>query len=211
MKRLGMIISAAWLFAASVFAQTAGTAKSKNLIVYFTLYGNQKTVQTDADSSASRTTYNGKVRGNTEVIAQMIQELAGGDMVSLKMKNAYPDSYDDVVSMERIEQRNQTHVPVTTKTDVSGYQNIFIGFPTWWYDVPMAVNSWLDSVDLTGKNVYVFCTSGGSGLLRTISTIQKQEPNAKVSKTGFAVYYTDVTGAKKDVQSWLLKNGIIKS
>ena len=207
MKKLIALVFAA-LCAACLFAQTDGTAKSKNLIVYFTLYGNQKTVQTDADSSASRTTYNGRVRGNTEVIAQMIQELAGGDMVSLKMKNAYPDSYDDVVSMEKEEQRKQTQVPITTKTDVSGYENIFIGFPTWWYDVPMAVNTWLNSVDLSGKNVYVFCTSGGSGLLRTISTIQKAEPKAAVSKTGFAVYYTNVTGAKKDVQAWLKKNNI---
>lgn len=207
MKKLIALVFAA-LCAACLFAQTDGTAKSKNLIVYFTLYGNQKTVQTDADSSASRTTYNGKVRGNTEVIAQMIQELAGGDMVSLKMKNAYPDSYDDVVSMEKEEQRKQTQVPITTKTDVSGYENIFIGFPTWWYDVPMAVNTWLNSVDLSGKNVYVFCTSGGSGLLRTISTIQKAEPKATVSKTGFAVYYTNVTGAKKDMQAWLKKNNI---
>ena len=207
MKKLIVLVFAA-LCAACLFAQTNGTAKSKNLIVYFTLYGNQKTVQTDADSSASRTTYNGKVRGNTEVIAQMIQELAGGDMVSLKMKNAYPDSYDDVVSMEKEEQRKQTQVPITTKTDVSGYETIFIGFPTWWYDVPMAVNTWLNSVDLSGKNVYVFCTSGGSGLLRTISTIQKAEPKATVSKTGFAVYYTNVTGAKKDVQAWLKKNNI---
>ena len=207
MKKLFVLVSAV-LCAACLTAQTAGTAKSKNLIVYFTLYGNQKTIQTDADSSASRTTYNGRVRGNTEVIAQMIQELAGGDMVSLKMKDAYPDSYDDVVSMEKEEQRKQTHVPITTKTDVSGYKNIFIGFPTWWYDVPMAVNTWLDGVDLSGKNVYVFCTSGGSGLLRTISTIQKAEPKAIVSKTGFAVYYTNVTGAKKDVQAWLKKNNI---
>jgi hypothetical protein len=65
------------------------------------------------------------VRGNTEVIAQMIQELAGGDMVSLKMKDAYPDSYDEVVSMEKEEQRKQTHVPITTKTDVSGYEEYF--------------------------------------------------------------------------------------
>ena len=64
------------------------------------------------------------------------------------------------------------------------------------------------SVDLSGKNVYVFCTSGGSGLLRTISTIQKAEPKATVSKTGFAVYYTNVTGAKKDMQAWLKKNNI---
>ena len=208
MKKLFALVFAA-LCAACLFAQTAGTAKSKNLIVYFTLYGNQKTVQTDADSSASRTTYNGRVRGNTEVIAQMIKELAGGDMVSLKMKDAYPDSYDEVVSMEKEEQRKQTHVPITTKTDVRGYENIFIGFPTWWYDVPMAVNTWLDGVDLSGKNVYVFCTSGGSGLLRTISTIQKAEPKATVSKSGFAVYYTNVVDAKKDVRTWLAKNGII--
>src|SRR5574344_865633 len=99
----------------------AQTSQSKKLIMYFSLYGNQKTVQTDADTSASRTIYGGKVCGNTEIVAKMIQETVGGDIVEIKMQNPYPDSYDDVVNMEKVEQRKQTHVSIITKTDVSGY------------------------------------------------------------------------------------------
>ena len=44
---------------------------------------------------------------------------------------------------------------------------IFVGFPIWWYVAPTVVNTFLESLDLTGKTVVPFATSGGSGMGKT--------------------------------------------
>lgn len=208
MKKIIMLIAAIGLIiglTSPAFAQN--TVNGKNLIVFFSLYGNQKSVQTDADSSASRTIYNGKVAGNTEIIAQMIQEEVGGDMVLLQTVNKFSNEYKTVIE-EGKHNKNTKFKETTNKIDLSGYENIFIGFPAWWYDMPDPLFDFLDKHDLSGKKVYVFATSGGSGLMRSISGIQKLEPNADVNKTGFHVFYTRIAGAKEDVKAWLKKVGV---
>ena len=73
----------------------------------------------------------------------------------------------------------------STLTNLADYQNIIIGTPVWWYTVPMPVYSFLDTYDLSGKNVMVFTTHEGSGLADAISVIRQQEPQAKVNSSGF--------------------------
>ncbi|MBR6200698.1 MAG: hypothetical protein IKQ61_10620 [Spirochaetales bacterium] len=187
---------------AAAFAQNA----NKNLIVYFSLYGNQKTTLTDAVTEASRMMYNGKLCGNTEVIAKMIQEEVGGDVVLIETQNKFSDGYNAVLE-EGKHTKNTKYKATTTKVDMSKYDNVFIGFPAWWYDMPDPIFDFLDKHDLSGKNVYVFATSGGSGLMRSVSEIQAAEPKASVHKSGFHVYYTGTARAKADVSKWLKNVG----
>ena len=189
-----------------LFAQSG-----KNLIVYFSLYKNQKAVETDANSGASRTLYGSKVAGNTEIIALMIQEEIGGDVVLLQTKNKFSNdggNYDSGYYDEAKHSKNSKFKEITNKIDVSRYDTVFIGFPAWWYDMPDPTFDFLDKVDLSGKNVYVFCTHGGSGLMRSIAEIQKAEPNANVNKTGLAVSGGRVASAKNEVSAWLKKTGL---
>ncbi len=51
--------------------------------------------------------------------------------------------------------------------DLSQYTDIVIGYPAWWYTCPMIVLRFLEQYDLTGKNVYLFNTHGGSGPVGT--------------------------------------------
>ncbi len=187
--------------AGAAFAQNQG----RNLIVYFTLHGNQTQVMTDANSSASRTIYDGKLGGNTEIIGRMIQEKVGGDMVLIETVEKFSTEYNTVVE-EGKHTKGSKYKAIKTKVDLSKYDNVFLGFPNWWYDMPDPIFDFLEKHDLSGKNIYVFSTSGGSGLMRSISQIQKAQPNATVCKNGFHVYYTRVAGAKKDVDAWLDKN-----
>ena len=136
----------------------------------------------------------------------MIQEEIGGDLVLLETKNKFSDDYKGVIE-EGKHNKNTKFKETTNKVDLSSYENVFIGFPAWWYDMPDPLFDFLEKHDLSGKNVYVFETHGGSGLMRTISEIQKLEPKANVNKNGFDVYYTGVAKAKKDVSAWLKKVG----
>ena len=96
----------------------------------------------------------------------------------------------------------------TTKIDASAYDAVFIGYPIWWYDLPDPLADFLEKNDLGGKTVYVFCTHGGSRLLRTIDAIQKAQPNAKVNRTGFDVRDSRAGSAKADVSAWLKEVGV---
>ena len=174
MKRLIALVATLALGALS-FAQNA--AGGKNLIVYFSVYGNQKSVLTDADSSASRTLYKGATVGNTEAVARMIQEEAGGDLVRIETVSRFSDDVNKVYD-EGKHTKNTKFKATKNKIDLSKYDTVFIGFPAWWYDMPDPIFDFLDKHDLSGKQVYVFATSGGSGLMRSISEIQKAEPKA---------------------------------
>ena len=205
-KIITLLVTLAVLLSTASVAPLSAQGSGKNLIVYFSLYGTQQSVLTDADSSASRTVYGGKVRGNTEIIAQMIQDEVGGDMVLLETENKFSNGYNGVLE-EGKHTKNTKFKATKNKIDLSKYDTVFIGFPAWWYDMPDPIFDFLDKHDLSGKQVYVFATSGGSGLMRSISENQKADPKATVSKTGFHVYYTGAANAKADVASWLKKVG----
>ena len=51
--------------------------------------------------------------------------------------------------------------------DAAAYDTIYVGFPIWWYVAPTIVNTFLESLDLSGKTVVPFATSGGSGMGKT--------------------------------------------
>ncbi|HBG66567.1 MAG TPA: hypothetical protein DDW78_08875 [Treponema sp.] len=128
------IITLAAAFAALLWAGSSSALSAqgsgKNLIVYFSLYGNQKSVLTDADSGASRTLYEGKVRGNTEIIARMIQESVGGDLVLLETENKFSDGYNAVIE-EGKHSKSTKFKATKNKIDLSQYDAVFIGFPAW--------------------------------------------------------------------------------
>ena len=63
--------------------------------------------------------------------------------------------------------------------DMSVYDEVFVGFPIWWYVAPTIINTFLESYDLTGKTVIPFATSGSSGMGRTNEAL---EPSCKGAK-----------------------------
>ena len=89
------------------------------------------------------------------------------------------------------------------------YQTVIIGFPIWWGDMPMALYSFLDEYDLSGKTVLPFCTHGGSGLSGTDKNIQQEEKDAKVTD-GLAISDSSLDDAGADIDKWLKDNGVMK-
>lgn len=67
-----------------------------------------------------------------------------------------------------------------TKVDIAAYDEIHIGFPIWWYTAPTIVLTFLESYDFTGKTIYPFATSGGSGFGKTNEVLAKSAPGADV-------------------------------
>ena len=92
----------------------------------------------------------------------------------------------------------------TTVANLDDYDRIFLGFPNWYYDMPMAVYAFLEEYDLSGKTIIPFVTSGGSGFSKAVSAIQSIQPNAEVLADGYKVTHSKVDGVTlADIQEWL--------
>lgn len=72
--------------------------------------------------------------------------------------------------------------PIKESVDVSDYDIVAIGFPVWWYTAPTIINTFIESVDLTGKTIKAFCTSGGSGIDKCVNDLQNEYPELNFAK-----------------------------
>lgn len=186
--------------------QNAASAQggSNMLVAYFTYAENADLPEdVDASSSASIQTWNDEMTGNTGVVAHMISEATGADLFSIQTVEKYPDSYDATVDQGQEEQSEDARPELATHIEnLDSYDTIFLGFPNWWGDMPMAMYSFLDEYDLSGKTIVPFVTSGGSGFSGSISEIESMESGADVQE-GLDLSDSGAMDAQNDVNEWL--------
>jgi flavodoxin len=121
----------------------------------------------------------------------------GGRIVNLPIGNTEVVAKKELNNNARPELSN--HVQ-----NMDSYNVIFLGYPNWWGTMPMAVFTFLEEYDFSGKNIIPFCTHEGSGLGHSESDIKKLCPNANVQK-GLSIRGGSVKGAKNDISRWLQK------
>lgn len=175
----------------------------KVLIAYFSRVGNFQD-NVDAVASASVQVVDGQHEGNTKIIADMIEEETGGDLFFIEMEDKYQtDDYDGFVDSAQSEGSQGVRPTLASHVeDMESYDTIYLGFPNWWFDMPMAVYSFLEEYDLSGKTIIPFCTSGGSGFSDAIAAIEEAQPQANVAE-GLHIYQDDVPSAGDEVREWL--------
>lgn len=124
--------------------------------------------------------------GVTKNIAEKIANENGYDLFEIKPEEPYTQAdldYMDKNSRSTIEMNDKSFRPPIVETcDVDEYDVIVIGFPVWWYTVPTIINTFIESVDLSGKIIKAFCTSGGTGIDGCVSDLQKTYPELNFSK-----------------------------
>ena len=171
------------------------------LIAYFTAAENSGV---DAVASASYTTLDGEAVGRVQALAERIQQNVGGDLFSIRTSVVYPADGGELIDYAAQEQEENARPELTTHIEnLDGYDTIFIGYPNWWAGLPMAVYSFFDEYDFSGKTIIPFNVHNGSRFSRTIQTIQELEPDATVLEDGFTVSEQTVAEAAEDVAAWL--------
>lgn len=182
-------------------ADPAASGSSRPLIVYFTVDEN---TEPDAISSASVVTIDGEEKGRVRAVADMIAAETDGDLFSLTTTTTYPADGRAVIEQAAEEQDENARPELTAQIEnLNDYDTVFVGFPTWWYDMPMALYSFFDEYDLSGKTVIPFNTHNGSRFSGTIDTIRELEPGANVVTDGFTVSENNVADAASEVTAWL--------
>lgn len=185
-------------------AEAAGSAGNGIVIAYFTAGENS---DVDAVSSASVTTVNGEAKGRLRAVADMIQEGTGGELFSIQTAVDYPGNGEELIDYAAEEQDQDARPELISHIEnLDDYETIFVGFPTWWYDMPQALYSFFDEYDFSGKTIIPFNVHNGSRFSGTIDTIKELEPEAEVIEDGFTVSESNVAEAQNDVMDWL--NGL---
>ncbi|MBQ9468486.1 MAG: NAD(P)H-dependent oxidoreductase [Clostridia bacterium] len=153
--------------------------------------------------------------GHLDSMAHWIADETGGDIIRVLAKDEYPESYNDTANRAKKEKddgvRPAINVSLTTE-QMEKYDTVFIGFPVWWYDLPMTMWTFLESVDLSGKTVIPFFShEGSSDGASSLSTIKTLAKGADV-KTGDAISIrgSKVADSEKDVRDWVKGLGYSK-
>lgn len=176
------------------------------LIAYFSRVGNTDFPEdVDAVSSASLLRKDGALYGNTQYVAALIQQATGGDLFLIETEEKYPADYDETDQLGGKENRERSRPALASHVDdIAGYDMIYLGYPNWYYDMPMAVYAFLEEYDLSGKTIIPFVTSGGGGFSKSISEIQSLQPNAEVLTEGYKVTHSKVDDVTlEDIEQWL--------
>lgn len=120
-------------------------------------------------------------KGNTQIVAELIGSQTGGTLFKIQTKNPYPEDYQKCTEVAKKEKESNARPELTDRVDnIDEYDVIFLGYPIWWNDMPMAVYTFLKSYDFSGKTIIPFCTHEGSGLADTKNSISDTCSNAKV-------------------------------
>ncbi len=120
--------------------------------------------------------------GHTKSIAEFIAHEINAPVHEIITEKKYPSTYVMTILESRKEFKHSEYPALVSEPvpNFADYQRIILGFPVWFFTCPMAVASWLKLYDFTGKEIYPFCTSGGSSCTKATAKIRELCPGANV-------------------------------
>ena len=145
---------------------------------------------------------------NTEALAGMIQSETGGELFEIAPAEAYTADYDTLLDIARDGQSSGARPALANTVDNwEDYDVVFVGFPNWWSDAPMAVYTFLEAYDFTGKTLIPFNTSASGGFGRSLSGIGESAAGAAILE-GLALTEGELGDVQSEVSSWLAGLGL---
>lgn len=198
MKTIAFIIGALLaVFSPATYAQnnktTENMEKKKVLVAFFSRAGENYNV--------------GRIeKGNTHIVAEMIARKTDGDLFHIVTEKPYPAEYMPCVEQAKQEKESGARPGIKGDAKVEDYDVIYLGYPNWWGDMPMAVYTFIEKHNWRGKTVIPFCTHEGSGLSGTEEKIRRACQGATVGK-GLAIKGSVAQNsrdkAEQSVNNWL--------
>lgn len=178
--------------------------ESNILIAYFS-WADNAVIDGEVDVVASPSVTS---PGNVQQLAGWVQEETGGALFSIQVTEPYSSDWDECLERANGERAENARPELTASVEnMESYDTIFLGYPNWWYGAPMAVLSFLEDYDFSGKQVYLFCSHGTGGLANSVEDIRASMPGANISENIFDVYEENAASSQEDIQSWLTELG----
>ncbi|MBQ9303000.1 flavodoxin [Butyrivibrio sp.] len=183
-------------------SEDADKDSNDTLVIYFSANN-----LNDVDAVSSATPMVGE-ESAVEWMANIIHDEVGGNLVQIVPSEDYPLEYDATADLAKTEADSDAR-PTFNNLDIdpTSYSRVFIGYPIWWYRMPMIMETFFDTYDFDGVTIIPFNTHLGSRNGGTYDMIRDREPGATVLE-GIPVSGSDVgkDSSKEDILKWL--NGL---
>lgn len=190
---------------ASSTEQPSNAQESGVLVAYFS-WADNAVIDGEVDAVASPSV---TAPGNVQQLAQWVSERTGGDLFSIQVTEPYSSDWDACLERANQERAEDARPELTASVEqLERYDTVFLGYPNWWYGVPMALLSFLEENDLSDKQVYLFCSHGTGGLASSVEQIDEALPDSTaLSENVFDVYEEDAASSQQDILAWLEELG----
>ena len=146
--------------------------------------------------------------GNTEIVCNLMKDMIDADVFKIEMKYPYSPVYMTCIEEAKQHLRENARPELVAYPDsIDGYDTILLAFPNYWGTIPMAVATFLEKYDFTGKTILPLCTNEGSGMGSSERTIRQCAPGADVRK-GLPINGSNAANSGESVKRWLKANGL---
>ncbi|MHA5048902.1 flavodoxin [Streptomyces sp. SD15] len=178
--------------------------KSSTLVAYFSVPETDDPNNMTEDEENSTHVVDGKVLGNTQYVAQIIGERTGAEVFRIETAEELPLDHGTLEDLA-LEQQEANERPKLKALipNLEEYDTVFIGYPIWWYELPMPMHTFLEQHDFSGKNIILFSTHGGNRLSGTVETITETLSDSTVISNAFTISRDDMGNAEAEVGDWL--------
>ena len=140
---------------------------------------------------------------NTEEVANEIQSQTGLDLYKIEPVEPYPTAYSEVAGLVRDQQADGIFPDLEElNLDLSQYETIFVGSPTWHGYISQPVQKWLMDSDLAGKNIAPFFTSGSQPIEDPQSDLRALIPDSTIAPE-LSMDHSPRDDIDESVSAWL--------
>lgn len=120
--------------------------------------------------------------GTTKTAAEKLSSITNSNLFEIEPVDEYSEKdldWQDKNSRSSIEMSDVTSRPEMKDKleNIEDYTKVLIGYPIWWDLAPRIINTFIEHTNLNNKKVYLFSTSGGSGIEGSVTDLRRTYPN----------------------------------
>ena len=146
--------------------------------------------------------------GNTEIVCDLMKDMIDADTFKIEMEEPYSPVYMTCIDQAKEDLRKDARPALKSIPEsIAEYDTIVLAYPNYWGTMPMAVRTFLDHFDFTGKTVLPLCTNEVSGMGSSERDLKKMLPGAEVRR-GLSVTGSRAAQSGSEVRRWLKDNGL---
>ena len=165
----------------------------KAIIVYYSRSG---------ENLVNGTLKNLKI-GNTEMAALILQKITGADLFRIVPKQDYPEEYCHCIDLARQDLLRKKRPDLKAVPEhLETYSRIYPGYPNYWGTMPAPVFSFLEQSDLSGKEIWPFCTHEDGGFGHSLEDLKRVCP-ASVIADGLSIRGAEVQNETEAMEHWV--------
>lgn len=146
--------------------------------------------------------------GNTEIVCNLMKEMVDADVFKIDMAEPYSPVYMTCIDQAKKDlQKGARPALKEMPESIDGYDTVILAYPNYWGTMPMAVMTFLEHFDFSGKTILPLCTNEGSGMGSSERDLKKTLPGAEVRR-GLSINGGRASSSGDAVRRWLSENGL---